>query len=69
MLIIFFDDFNGIKIFLYSKGKNKLIDLSLNFSVKDYYKKYSLLFEKKSSIEIFNLLLKINILLCLKMFW
>ena len=62
MLIIFFDDFNGMKIFLYSKGKNKLIDLSLNFPVKDYYKKYSLLFEKKSSIEILNILLKINII-------
>ena len=40
MLIVFFDDFSSMKIFLYSKDKNKLIDLSLNFSIKVYYQKY-----------------------------
>ena len=62
MLIVFFDDFSSMKIFLHSKDKNKLIDFSLNFPVEDYYQKYSLLFEKANSTEIFNILLKINIL-------
>ena len=51
------------EIFLYSKERNKLIDLSLIFPVKYYSKKYSLLFEKKNSIENFNILLKIILFL------
>ena len=53
------------KIFLYSKERNKLIYLSLNFPVKYYFQKCSLLFEKNNSIEIFKILLKLILFLCL----
>ena len=62
MFIIFFHNFNSIKIFLYSEEKSELINLTFMFYEENFYKKYHKIFEKNDSNEILNIILTINII-------
>ena len=61
MFILIFEKSMCIKLFLYVKEKNKLLNLTFDINSKDILESKRFFFEKKNSKEILEFLLKINI--------